>query len=97
MVAMTMRRHGVPIGRKDPKLTAKRFSGFAYPINGKSTYDLRDGELFHIITFGRNNINRGIIMAAGREEEWTLSISHDDVDVERWVVALEDIIRDVTR
>lgn len=43
------------------------------------------------------NINRGIIMAAGREEEWTLSISHDDVDVERWVVALEDIIRDVTR
>ena len=43
------------------------------------------------------NINRGIIMAAGREEEWTLSISHDDDDVERWVVALEDIIRDVTR
>jgi glutamate-1-semialdehyde 2,1-aminomutase len=43
------------------------------------------------------NINRGIIMAAGREEEWTLSVSHDDVDVERWVVALEDIIRDVTR
>jgi glutamate-1-semialdehyde 2,1-aminomutase len=43
------------------------------------------------------NINRGIIMAAGREEEWTLSISHDDVDVERWVVALEDLIRDVTR
>ena len=36
-------------------------------------------------------------MAAGREEEWTLSISHDDDDVERWVVALEDIIRDVTR
>ena len=43
------------------------------------------------------NINRGIIMAAGREEEWTLSVSHDDDDVERWVVALEDIIRDVTR
>ena len=43
------------------------------------------------------NINRGIIMAAGREEEWTLSVSHDDVDIERWVVALEDIIRDVTR
>ena len=43
------------------------------------------------------NINRGIIMAAGREEEWTLSVSHDDDDVERWVAALEDIIRDVTR
>jgi glutamate-1-semialdehyde 2,1-aminomutase len=43
------------------------------------------------------NINRGIIMAAGREEEWTLSISHGDEDVERWVTALEDIVRDVTR
>ena len=30
MVAMTMSRHGVPIGRKDPKLTAKRFSGISF-------------------------------------------------------------------
>ena len=43
------------------------------------------------------NINRGIIMAAGREEEWTLSIAHNDEDVERWVVAFEDLVRDVMR
>jgi glutamate-1-semialdehyde 2,1-aminomutase len=43
------------------------------------------------------NINRGIIMAAGREEEWTLSIAHNDEDVERWVVTFEDLVRDVTR
>jgi glutamate-1-semialdehyde 2,1-aminomutase len=43
------------------------------------------------------NINRGIIMAAGREEEWTLSIAHNDEDVERWVVAFEDLVCDVMR
>jgi glutamate-1-semialdehyde 2,1-aminomutase len=43
------------------------------------------------------NINRGIIMAAGREEEWTLSIAHNDEDVERWVVTFEDLVRDVMR
>jgi glutamate-1-semialdehyde 2,1-aminomutase len=42
------------------------------------------------------NINRGIIMAAGREEEWTLSVSHNDEDVERWVNSFEDLVRDVT-
>ena len=42
------------------------------------------------------NINRGVIMAAGREEEWTLSISHNDEDVERYVSAFEDLARDVT-
>jgi glutamate-1-semialdehyde 2,1-aminomutase len=43
------------------------------------------------------NINRGVIMAAGREEEWTLSVSHNDEDIERWMSALEDLLRDVTR
>ncbi len=43
------------------------------------------------------NMNRGIIMAPGREEEWTLSVSHNDEDVERWISAFEDIVRDVTR
>jgi glutamate-1-semialdehyde 2,1-aminomutase len=43
------------------------------------------------------NLNRGIIMAAGREEEWTLSIAHNDEDVERFVSAFDDLIRDVTR
>jgi glutamate-1-semialdehyde 2,1-aminomutase len=42
------------------------------------------------------NINRGIIMTAGREEEWTLSVSHNDEDIERWVSAFEDLVRDVT-
>jgi glutamate-1-semialdehyde 2,1-aminomutase len=43
------------------------------------------------------NINRGVVMAPGREEEWTLSVAHNDEDIDRWTNALEDLLRDVTR
>ncbi len=42
------------------------------------------------------NINRGLIIAPGREEEWTLSITHTDADVDLFVDAFEDLVRDVT-
>ncbi len=42
------------------------------------------------------NFNHGIIMAPGREEEWTLSITHTDEDIDRYVTAFEDLVRDVT-
>ncbi|HJW75874.1 MAG TPA: aspartate aminotransferase family protein [Thermoleophilia bacterium] len=42
------------------------------------------------------NINRGVIIAPGREEEWTLSIQHTDEDIDRYVAAFEDLVRDVT-
>jgi glutamate-1-semialdehyde 2,1-aminomutase len=38
-----------------------------------------------------------VIVAPGREEEWTLSVAHNDEDVERLVGAFEDLVRDVTR
>ena len=31
------------------------------------------------------NINRGILMTPGREEEWTLSVTHTDEAVDRYV------------
>jgi glutamate-1-semialdehyde 2,1-aminomutase len=42
------------------------------------------------------NMNRGVIIAPGREEEWTLSIQHTDEDIDRYVAAYEDLVRDVT-
>jgi glutamate-1-semialdehyde 2,1-aminomutase len=42
------------------------------------------------------NFNRGIIIAPGREEEWTLSIQHSDADIDQYVSAYEDLVRDVT-
>ncbi|WP_239393911.1 aspartate aminotransferase family protein, partial [Frankia sp. CiP3] len=31
------------------------------------------------------NANRGVLMAPGREEEWTLSVQHSDADVDRYL------------
>ena len=42
------------------------------------------------------NMNRGIFMTPGREEEWTLSITHTDDDVDRFVSAFEEFASDVT-
>ena len=42
------------------------------------------------------NFNRGVIIAPGREEEWTLSVQHTDEDIDRYVAAYEDLVRDVT-
>jgi len=42
------------------------------------------------------NFNRGIIIAPGREEEWTLSISHTDEDIDLYVSAFDELIHDVT-
>ncbi len=41
-------------------------------------------------------MNRGIFMTPGVEEEWTLSVAHDDADVTRFLGAFEEFARDVT-
>lgn len=46
--------HG-PKGRGDGAVAAA-FPGLAFPVAGKPSFDLPDGELFHIITHGRNNM-----------------------------------------
>jgi glutamate-1-semialdehyde 2,1-aminomutase len=43
------------------------------------------------------NANRGILMAPGREEEWTLSVQHTDADVDRYLESLDALAADVTR
>jgi glutamate-1-semialdehyde 2,1-aminomutase len=42
------------------------------------------------------NINRGVIIAPGREEEWTLSVQHTDEDIDRYVAAFKDLVVDTT-
>lgn len=43
------------------------------------------------------NANRGVLMAPGREEEWTLSVQHTDADVDRYLESLDEMARDLTR
>ena len=42
------------------------------------------------------NMNRGVFMTPGREEEWTLSVTHDDAAVDRYVEVFGELARDLT-
>jgi glutamate-1-semialdehyde 2,1-aminomutase len=42
------------------------------------------------------NMNRGVFMTPGREEEWTLSVTHDDASVDLYVQVFEAMAAEVT-
>jgi glutamate-1-semialdehyde 2,1-aminomutase len=43
------------------------------------------------------NMNRGIFMTPGREEEWTLSVSHTNDAVDAYVLVLDELARELTQ
>src|SRR5919112_2437668 len=42
------------------------------------------------------NMNRGIFMTPGREEEWTLSVTHTDEAVDAYVAVFDEMVADLT-
>jgi glutamate-1-semialdehyde 2,1-aminomutase len=42
------------------------------------------------------NMNRGIFMTPGREEEWTLSVAHTFEHVDRYVAVFDELARELT-
>jgi glutamate-1-semialdehyde 2,1-aminomutase len=42
------------------------------------------------------NMNRGIFMTPGREEEWTLSVAHTDDAIDAYVHVLDELARELT-
>jgi glutamate-1-semialdehyde 2,1-aminomutase len=42
------------------------------------------------------NMNRGIYMTPGREEEWTLSVTHTDEAIDSYVQVFDDLARELT-
>jgi len=42
------------------------------------------------------NLNRGIFMTPGREEEWTLSVTHTEDDVDRFVAVFDELAAELT-
>jgi glutamate-1-semialdehyde 2,1-aminomutase len=42
------------------------------------------------------NLNRGIFMTPGREEEWTLSVTHTEDDVDHFVAVFDDLAAELT-
>jgi glutamate-1-semialdehyde 2,1-aminomutase len=42
------------------------------------------------------NMNRGVFMTPGREEEWTLSVTHDDASVDTYIQVFEAMAEELT-
>jgi glutamate-1-semialdehyde 2,1-aminomutase len=42
------------------------------------------------------NMNRGIFMTPGREEEWTLSVAHTEGDVDAYIAVFEEMAAELT-
>ncbi|MDR0627022.1 MAG: aspartate aminotransferase family protein [Bifidobacteriaceae bacterium] len=43
------------------------------------------------------NMNRGIFMTPGREEEWTLSVAHTDEAIDAYITAFDEMAHDLTQ
>jgi len=54
----------------------------------------QDGELCDLAWL--YNMNRGVFMTPGREEEWTLSIQHSLEDCQRFIDSFEEMASDLT-
>jgi glutamate-1-semialdehyde 2,1-aminomutase len=55
----------------------------------------QDGELADLAWL--YNMNRGVYMTPGREEEWTLSVAHTPEDCDRFIDAFDAMASDLTR
>jgi glutamate-1-semialdehyde 2,1-aminomutase len=84
------------------------FPAYTVGISSKGCVNFADGKITDYESFIKHqdhelvalawlyNFNRGIVIAPGREEEWTLSITHTDADIDLYVSAFDDLIKDVS-
>jgi glutamate-1-semialdehyde 2,1-aminomutase len=82
--------------------------GYAVGVGSKGCVTFSPAEIVDYETFKANqdedlstlawlfNMNRGIFMTPGREEEWTLSVTHDDASVDAYVQVFEQMAADLT-
>jgi glutamate-1-semialdehyde 2,1-aminomutase len=82
--------------------------GYAIGVGAKGCVTFSPQEIVDYETFKANqdaeladlawlfNMNRGVFMTPGREEEWTLSVTHTDESVDRYVAVFEEMARDLT-
>ncbi len=84
-------------------------SGYAVGIGSKGVVTFSPIEIVDYETFKRHqdkqlaelgwlySMNRGIFMTPGREEEWTLSVTHSQADVDRYVEVFDEMASDLVR
>jgi glutamate-1-semialdehyde 2,1-aminomutase len=63
-------------------------------VDYESFKEHQDGELADLAWL--YNLNRGVFMTPGREEEWTLSIQHTVEDCDVFIGAFEELANDLT-
>ena len=88
-------RHGLP--------------GYSVGVGSKGCVTFADETITDFATFKQHqdaelaelawlyNLNRGIFMTPGREEEWTLSIAHTDEAADAYVAVFEELAQDLTK
>ena len=89
-----IRRHNLP--------------GYSVGISSKGCVTFSPTKVVDYLTFKENqdeqlsdlawlfNMNRGIFMTPGREEEWTLSVTHTEESVDRYVAVFEEMAAELT-
>jgi glutamate-1-semialdehyde 2,1-aminomutase len=83
--------------------------GYSVGIGSKGCVTFSPVEIVDYETFKANqdadlaelawlfNMNRGIFMTPGREEEWTLSVTHTDESIDAYVSVFEEMADELTR
>jgi glutamate-1-semialdehyde 2,1-aminomutase len=83
--------------------------GYAIGIAGKGCVTFSTTKVIDYETFKANqdkdlselawlfNMNRGIFMTPGREEEWTLSVTHTDEAVDAYVAVFDEMAAELTK
>jgi glutamate-1-semialdehyde 2,1-aminomutase len=83
--------------------------GYAVGIGSKGCVTFSTAKVVDYETFKANqdaaladlawlfNMNRGIYMTPGREEEWTLSVTHTEESVDRYVAVFEEMAHELTQ
>ena len=84
-------------------------SGYSVGVGSKGCVTFSPAKIVDYETFKENqdeelsdlawlfNMNRGIFMTPGREEEWTLSVAHTPEDCDTFVAAFDEMAADLTR
>ncbi len=93
----------------DAVLQKYNLPGYTVGISSKGTVTFSPEKITDYASFMANqdadmsalawvwNMNRGIFMTPGREEEWTLSVSHTFEDADRYIAAFDEMAAAVTR
>ncbi|MCK9924069.1 aspartate aminotransferase family protein [Frankia sp. AgPm24] len=95
------------IGGCDTILTRYGIPGYTVGISSKGCVNITDAPIRDYTSFMAHQVaelpdlawlyhaNRGVLMAPGREEEWTLSVQHTDADVDRYLDGLDQLAQDL--